>query len=148
MRTATTRTAAHASHLSRGRTRAALAAAALLAGCGGGGAGTYGTTDPPPAQAAGTVNATAALAFTPATLTVKAGDEVTFAFGGVAHNVYFDAKPTPGAPADIEGQNASVSVKRVFPVAGSYRYVCHIHPFMSGTVVVQAANAPTTTGDY
>lgn len=82
-----------------------------------------------------TITASPALAFTPATLTVKAGDVVTFAFGSVAHNVFFDA--TAGAPSDISGQNANVSVQRTLTTAGSYHYICHIHPSMQGTIVVQ-----------
>jgi plastocyanin len=67
---------------------------------------------------------------------VEAGDEVTFAFGSVAHNVFFDAGT--GAPADIAGTNAGVSVTRVFPTAGVFHFTCHIHPSMTGTVTVQA----------
>jgi plastocyanin len=79
--------------------------------------------------------ATNGLIFTPSTLTVAAGQTVTFTFGGIAHNVFFDAKP--GVPADIAGNNANVSVTRQFGTAGSYPFNCHIHPGMSGTVVVQ-----------
>jgi len=113
----------------------------LLAGCSGGGGGTGptggggGTPDPQPSGAR-TVSATPSLAFTPASLTVATGEAVTFAFGSVAHNVFFDAKA--GAPADIGGTNAGVSIERVFPTAGTYRYTCHIHPSMHGTIVVQA----------
>ena len=75
------------------------------------------------------------LPFTPATLTVGAGTTVTFSFGSIAHNVFFAAQA--GAPADISGSNADVSVSRVFATTGSYSYSCHIHPSMHGTVVVQ-----------
>lgn len=107
-----------------------------LAGCGGsssyGGGG--GVTPPPPPPNDRTVTASAALAFGPSTLTVQAGQTVTFAFASVAHNVFFDAKA--GAPADIGGSNANTSVDRVFTTPGTYHYTCHIHPFMEGTVVV------------
>jgi plastocyanin len=110
---------------------AALASALLAAGCGSNDGG--GVTAPiPPANS---VAATPSLAFTPGTLTIHAGDEVTFAFGSVAHNVFFD--PKSGVPGDIQGSNANVSVARTFTTAGTYTYICHIHPSMHGTVVVQ-----------
>ena len=82
-----------------------------------------------------TIAATPSLAFTPATLTVDAGQAVTFAFGSVPHNVFFDQ--AAGAPSDIAGQNTAVSIQRTFATAGNYHYTCHIHPGMQGTVVVQ-----------
>jgi len=106
---------------------------ATLAACGGSG-GYNSPVDPPPGDGH-TIAATPSLAFGPTTLTVNAGDAVTFAFGSVAHNVYFDAET--GAPASIEGNNANVSITRTFATAGSYRYACHIHPSMQGTVVVR-----------
>ena len=107
--------------------------AATLAACGGGGYGTAPVTSTPPGDGR-TVSATPSLAFTPGTLTVNAGETVTFAFGGIAHNVFFDAQA--GTPADIDGINANSSVTRVFNTAGTYHYSCHIHPSMRGTVVV------------
>ena len=114
----------------------ALTVLVLLLGCGG----ATGPSDSgaPPADP-GTVDATPSLAFSPASLTVTAGDNVTFAFGSIAHDVFFDAKT--GAPADIPGSNAGVSISRVFTTAGTFTYTCHIHPFMHGTVVVQARPA-------
>lgn len=113
----------------------ALVAATTAAACGGSGYG-GSPTDPGPGPGDGkTVNATASLAFTPASLTVNAGDQVTFAFGSVAHNVFFEAQG--GAPTDISGNNANVSVQRSFATAGTYRYTCHIHPSMQGTITVR-----------
>lgn len=103
-------------------------AAATLAACGGSGGSSTGPRDPR------TIDATPSLSFGPSMLTVNVGDEVTFAFGSVAHNVFFDAGV--GAPADIAGNNANVSVRRTFTTAGSFHYTCHIHPGMAGTVVV------------
>jgi plastocyanin len=109
-----------------------------LAACGGSTGDGYGNAPPPPPPPPGdgkTVNATPSETFTPATLTVNAGDAVTFAFGGLAHNVFFDA--AQGAPANIPGAIANSSIQRTFATAGTYGYGCTIHPSMRGTVVVQ-----------
>jgi plastocyanin len=102
-----------------------------------------GPGNTPPVSTA-QVNATPSLAFTPATISLIPGGTVTFAFGSVAHNVFFDNDPA-GAPAPIGGANANVAVQRTFPVAGVYNYVCHIHPGMRGTIVV--GGAADTTDD-
>lgn len=102
------------------------------------------STYPQPAAAGGsgdtfasaaTVNATPSIAFTPGNVKLAVGGTVTFDFGAVGHNVFFDNDPV-GAPATIDGVNANTSVQRAFPVAGVYTYYCHIHPGMSGTIVV------------
>lgn len=128
-------------HTNSGSRRAGAGATAFTAllfllGCGG-------ATDPsdhetPPTDPR-TIAATSSLAFLPASLTIAAGDTVTFEFGSVAHDVFFDAQS--GAPDDITGSNANVSIRRVFATAGTYTYTCHIHPFMHGTVVVQSPPA-------
>ena len=118
----------------RFKTLAVVTLVGALLACGSG----YGSTappPPPPPPPANTVDATDALTFAPATLTVAAGTAVTFAFGSIAHNVFFAGQA--GAPADIAGNNANVSVERAFTAPGNYAYTCHIHPSMHGTVVVQ-----------
>ena len=97
----------------------------------GGGEG-GGIVTPP---AGNTIAATDAIVLTPATLTVNAGETVTYTFGSVPHNVFFNAQT--GAPADILGNNSNVSIDRQFTMPGSYSFSCHIHPSMHGTVVVQ-----------
>jgi plastocyanin len=92
-----------------------------------------GPSATPPAQS-NRVDALPSLAFNPGAITVHVGDTVTFAFGSVAHNVFFDR--VAGAPADITGSNANTSAARVFTAAGQYAYECHIHPGMRGTVNV------------
>jgi plastocyanin len=112
---------------------ARLAIATLAGGLMACGSSNYGDSTGPTPPAGPSVEATTALAFTPATLTVKVGDAVAFVFDGVAHNVFFDAHD--GAPADIAGNNAGVIVSRTFATAGTYTYTCQIHPSMHGTVV-------------
>ena len=119
---------------SRRATKAVLVlAVASLAACGGGGNGYNGVTAPP--VDGHTVAATPGLAFTPASLPIAVGEAVKFSFGSVGHNIFFDAQA--GAPNDIAGTNANVTVSRTFAAAGTYRYSCHIHPTMHGEVVVQ-----------
>lgn len=104
-----------------------LLAVVLLAGCGG------DSTSPPPP---GTVNVTNN-AFTPSTITVDAGDNVTWhwASGGAPHNVTFAVGPA-GAPANIPNTTTG-DVVRNFTTAGSFAYNCTIHgAAMSGTVTV------------
>lgn len=113
---------------------AAAVAVAALAACGG--SGGYGSVaSPPPPGNGRTIDATPSLAFTPDQILVNVGDVVTFDFGSVPHNVYFDTQA--GSPADITGSNANVSTQRTFTTAGTYHYTCHIHPLMQGTVVVR-----------
>jgi plastocyanin len=104
-----------------------------LAACGS----SYGssTAPPPPPPPGNTIDATPSEVFTPATLNVAVGQTVTFSFGSLAHNVFFATQA--GAPADITGLNANVSIDRQFTTQGTYNYTCHIHPQMHGTVVVQ-----------
>ena len=98
-----------------------------------GGDATASTAAPP--EPAATVSAGPSLNFSPKTVAIVAGGSVTFDFGAVAHNVYFDGQP-PGAPANITGLNENTSKKLIFSTPGTYVYNCHIHPGMQGTVVV------------
>jgi plastocyanin len=115
----------------------------FLAGCGSASGTIAAQTSGTPVMAT-TVNATPELAFTPATANVLPGGTVTFDFGGVPHNVFFD--PAPGAPADIPGNNSAARVTRTFASAGTYNYNCHIHPGMRGTVVVGTSSSTGSVG--
>jgi plastocyanin len=71
-------------------------------------------------------------AFTPATLTVKTGDTVTWA--------NHDEEPHTVAAADgsfhSPGMGVNATYSFTFSKPGNYGYTCSIHPFMHGTVVV------------
>ena len=110
-----------------------LAVVSFMAACGGSG---EMSTSPTPPVATATVRATPAIQFTPATVTLQVAGTVTFEFGAVDHNLYFDNAPA-GAPANIVTATSNASVTRTFPTAGRFVYNCHIHPGMTGTIVVQ-----------
>ena len=112
---------------------------AALAACGGGGynapSGPTDPGDPTPVRDA-TVQATPSEQFTPGRINLLVGGTVTYAFGSLAHNVFFDNAPT-GAPDNITAPSSNKSVTLTFNTKGTYVYNCHIHPGMKGTVVVQ-----------
>lgn len=119
---------------------AALALAGALAACGSD--DDNGPSGPGPTGT--TVSASAASIFSPGTLDITVGQTVTWNFGPVDHNVMFD--PVTGAPANIPAtRNASVT--RTFGTAGTFPYVCTLHPGMAGTIRVSAeASASSTVG--
>jgi plastocyanin len=77
----------------------------------------------------------ASFAFTPAQLTVKAGTAIRWTNGGhledIAHSVNF-----PAAGIDSGVLHHGDQFTHTFTTPGTYAYVCQIHPFMPGTVVV------------
>ena len=82
-----------------------------------------------------TVGAGATNSFAPSTVTIKAGQSVTWSWVSGFHSVVSDS--TPKAFADSPGQ-ASGQYSATFATAGSYPYHCGVHgAMMSGTVVVQ-----------
>ncbi|UXA08032.1 cupredoxin family copper-binding protein [Mycobacterium sp. SMC-2] len=120
---------------------AALAAAALLAGCSASRPATGSGTGAP----MGPVSATApaaplsgdrididGFAFAPATLTVAAGTTVTW--------TNRDEEPHTVAASDgsfrSPGMGTGATFTHTFTDAGTFDYVCSIHPMMRGTVVV------------
>lgn len=109
---------------------------ALIAACGSDKATAIATPPPEPTLTA-TVTATPSIAFSPNQVVVLTGGTVTFDFGTVAHNVYFDGG-VAGSPANITGSNANVTKTVTFNAIGTFVYNCHIHPGMQGTVIVQA----------
>lgn len=102
-----------------------------LAACGG--ASTQPDSSPQPSA---TVNATNALQFTPTPVRLTVGGTVTFKFASIQHTLFFDNAP-PGAPANIPNLTSNTSVTRTFNTAGTFVFNCHIHPGMTGTVIVE-----------
>ena len=104
--------------------------ASFIAACGS----DTGATGPTTPTAAATVVAASSIRFTPPTVDLAVGGTVTFQFQGVQHNVFFDGDE--GAPANIAAPTANASVARTFSTPGRYEYNCHIHPGMSGVIIV------------
>lgn len=123
-----------APHSRSTRTFLVALVAAALAACGGDSA--TGPTTPPTPVPAATVQATPSNTFTPSSVAITAGGTVTFDFGSVAHDVFFDNAPQ-GAPANITAPTANATMTLTFPTKGTYQYNCHIHPGMTGTVTVE-----------
>jgi amicyanin len=125
------------------------AGAIVLAACGGGSGKSAAANDMagmamPPAAAGDMANASAAvateavhiknLAFSAATITVKAGSTVVWTNNdAIQHDVTFD-----GGGIASSVLNHSDTFSHTFPTAGTYHYICSIHPFMHGTVIVTA----------
>ncbi|GKU55095.1 cupredoxin domain-containing protein [Mycobacterium montefiorense] len=86
----------------------------------------------PPSAANGDEVAIDGFAFAPATLTVSAGTTVTW--------TNRDEEPHTVAASDgsfhSPGMGTGATFAHVFSTAGTFDYVCSIHPMMHGTVVV------------
>jgi amicyanin len=87
--------------------------------------------DSPPSQG-GTAVSISDFKFNPATLTVPVGTTVTW--------TNKDEEPHTIAAKDgsfhSPGMDTNATYSFTFTTAGSYDYICSIHPFMTGTVVV------------
>jgi len=85
-----------------------------------------------PAAVSGPAVSITNFAFTPATLTVPVGATVTW--------TNHDEEPHVIAANDgsfhSPGLGTNSTYSFTFPTAGSFDYICSIHPFMHGTVVV------------
>jgi plastocyanin len=121
---------------------AALAACVALAGCSASRPAASSSASMPPMPSA-SVTAPAApvsgnqvsidgFAFVPATLTVKAGTTVTW--------TNRDEEPHTVASSDgsfhSPGMGTGATFTHTFSAAGTFDYVCSIHPMMHGSVVV------------
>ncbi len=87
-----------------------------------------------PAPAVAAKVSIAGFAFGPQAITVKAGERITWTNNdGAAHTVTFkdgSASSKSLAPGDV--------FTRAFDRPGTYAYACSFHPYMTGTVIVQA----------
>jgi plastocyanin len=89
---------------------------------------------PAPAPAAGNAVAIKNFAFSPASLTVKAGTKVTWTNqDSDAHTVTSDGS---GGPLNSKAMNTGDTFSYTFTKPGTYKYLCTIHPFMTATVTV------------
>jgi plastocyanin len=80
--------------------------------------------------------------FTPASLTIDAGQTVTW--NNTAEFTSHTATSDSGAPAAFDGLiGPGASFTFTFTQPGTYHYHCSIHPFMQGTIVVNAVATVT-----
>ncbi|HEY3199490.1 MAG TPA: plastocyanin/azurin family copper-binding protein [Actinomycetes bacterium] len=116
-----------------------------VAGCGSSGGGTSSSASSTPASTATPTSGGSAAAsggstveianfmFTPMTLTVSAGTTVTWKFDdSTPHTVAADDNSFMSPPMS-KGQTYT----HTFATAGTVKYHCSIHPFMTGVVVVK-----------
>jgi plastocyanin len=73
--------------------------------------------------------------FTPNTITVKAGDTVTWTDLDTSDH-WVVAAPTSPTRFDLGRQSTGGSVTFTIAAPGSYPYFCNLHNYMKGTVVV------------
>ncbi len=80
-------------------------------------------------------------AFVPASITVNAGDTVTWSNVDAVGHTTTSTNGRWNSPTLGQGQSFSFT----FTAPGTFAYRCNIHPSMTGTVVVQAATTPPPT---
>ncbi len=113
---------------------ALVAGALVAAGCGGddedgGGAAGSGAD----ASSSAKVKITS-FKYAPPSLTVKRGGTVTWTNEDKAPHT---ATVKGGKGFDTDTLQTAKSEQLTFDTAGTFAYVCELHPFMKGTVVVQ-----------
>ncbi len=82
--------------------------------------------------------------FSPASVTINTGDTIVWTNADfLTHNVTSTSSPSFTSSGNF-GPGGSYSF--TFTIAATYSYVCTIHPGMTGTVIVQAANQPPAVG--
>lgn len=123
---------------------AAVLAAFLVAGCGSGGhqagnrASTDGESAPPgsPPSGSSSVIVIKNFAYQPSTLDVPAGAEVTVKNEDTAIHTVTAVGPHSGAFGTGDIEPGSTKTFRAPTTPGTYPYICTIHQFMHGTLVV------------
>lgn len=95
-------------------------------------AGPSATPAGPAAPVAGNAVYIDNFAFAPATLTVRAGSTVTWTNRDEEPHTVVANDGTFHSP----GMGSQATFSFTFPKAGTFEYVCSIHPFMRATVVV------------
>lgn len=80
--------------------------------------------------------------FTPGSLTVHVGDSVTWTNNGPTDHTATASDGSFNTGTLKQGQSAS----HTFTKAGTFAYICAIHPFMKGTIVVQASTSSSSSG--
>jgi plastocyanin len=99
---------------------------------GGGATAVAGSATSPP-SGPGTADAISDFAFAPQTVTVKAGGAVTWTNKDpFAHSI----KSNDGTFASQDLQQGQ-TFTATFSTPGTFAYICGIHTFMTGTIVVQ-----------
>lgn len=71
--------------------------------------------------------------FTPMSLTVPVGGKVTWKFEDAANHTVVADDRSFSSPSMSNGQTFS----HTFSKAGTYKYTCSIHPYMTGSIVVK-----------
>jgi amicyanin len=119
---------------------ACLALVVVAAGCGGdddsGDGGSADTAEQPaPAADGGSAEVSMKdIKFDPSEVTIKAGDTVTWTNDdSVGHDVTGDDFKS-GEPGALQNGD---TFEHKFDKAGTFDYVCTVHPGMKGSVVVQ-----------
>lgn len=80
--------------------------------------------------------------FTPSTITVKVGDTVTWTNNGPSKHT---ATADDGS-FDSGNLSAGQTFSHTFQTAGTFSYICTIHPFMKAQVVVQSGGSTSNPG--
>jgi LPXTG-motif cell wall-anchored protein len=79
--------------------------------------------------------------FSPSTTTIHVGDTITWSNSGPSSHTATATNGSFNTGILKKGHSAS----HTFTQAGTFAYVCQIHPFMHGTIIVLASTTTTTT---